>query len=31
VVAAVRGVESAVAIAVIWVPAYVLARWLYST
>jgi len=30
-VAAVRGPQAAVAIAVLWVPAYLLGRWLYST
>jgi 4-hydroxybenzoate polyprenyltransferase len=31
VVAAVRGLEPAALVAVLWVPAYVLGRWLYST
>lgn len=31
VVAAVRGVAPAIAIAVLWIPAFVLGRWLYST
>ncbi len=30
-VAAVRGIEPAMAVAVLWVPAYLLGRWLYST
>ncbi len=30
-VAAVRGIEPAMALAVLWVPAYLLGRWLYST
>ncbi len=30
-VAAVRGIEPAAAVAVFWVPAYLLGRWLYST
>ena len=31
VVAGVRGLEPAVYVAILWLPAYILGRWLYST